>query len=138
MRQNIYFFITHKAGQHEPIEKLKLRHVEGEIDGLLREAHQKGLDIKHFFDQDEANDYLTQYITTKQSEQDKLELDALNDLMSWARENTTTDTITSPKTRGGKRNGAGRKPGSKVPHLPETRQKLSLAMKGNKNAEKTA
>lgn len=126
MQQDIYFFITHKQQQPLHLDQLKLRHISGDIDKLLNEAHHKNLQLQHFFDLEEAQSHLNQYLTLQQSQDDLAILQALTDLQS-----------TTKSTRGGKRPGAGFKKGMKRgPQSQQHKDKRAQAMKGNQNATK--
>ena len=136
MKQQLYFFITHKHNQPAPIEKITLRSAEGDVDGLYREALRKEITLQHFFDIETAQVALDNHLLTRQ-QQETQEIDsALNDLLSWSQTPTPPD---QPKAggRGGKRPGAGFKKGMKRgPQSQQHKDKIAQVMTGNQNATK--
>lgn len=74
MKENIYYYVTYRNGVKVRYDDLRLKTIVDDVNNFLKRARDFNHQVKHFFDEEEADQFFRAYKKTLEKEEALIEV----------------------------------------------------------------
>ncbi len=74
MKENIYYYVTHRNGVKVRYDDLRLKTIVDDVNNFLKRTRDFNHQVKHFFDEEEADQFFRAYKKTLEKEEALIEV----------------------------------------------------------------